>query len=208
MTHPLTKLERIAAGLIAILAFGALALQTTINDDRDGSALVAFALLFRYFTIWSNFAAGIIMALVATGRRIPGWVLFALATALSQVGIVYHALLAADHHPVGADWWTNIAFHTLIPLAVVSWWFVYSRGDGVGWRSIPTTMIAPVIYTGFALIYGELSGFYPYFFLDLPQFGWVRIVLNIAGLSLFFMLIGSALLGVRALVKKAISADA
>ena len=202
---PMTVSARVAAGVIALLAFATIALQTAIND---GSPLIAFALLFRYFTIWSNFAAGVIMALVATDRRVAPWVLFALATALTQVGIVYHAVLAADHHPVGLDWWTNLSFHTMIPLSIVLWWMVHSSGDGVTWRAIPTAMIAPVIYTGFALIYGEFSGFYPYFFLDLPQFGWSQVLLNIAGLSLFFMSLGAALLGVRKLLGTKVSAAA
>ena len=196
---------RKAAGAVAILTFATLALQTTINE---GSALVAFAMLFRFFTIWSNFAAGVIMGLVAIGRRVPPWVQFALATALTQVGFVYHALLAADHHPVGLDWWTNLAFHTIIPVSVILWWLINSRGDGATWRTIPTAMIAPIIYTGFALIYGEISGFYPYFFLDLPQFGWIRVLLNIAGLSLFFMALGGVLLGLRALLNRSSSGSA
>ena len=199
---------RISAVVIALLAFGTVALQTTINQGEGTGPIAAFLLLFRYFTIWSNFAAGVIMTLVALERRVAPWVLFALATALMQVGIVYHMLLAADHHPIGLDWWTNLMFHTIIPVSVIVRWLVTSRGDGVTWRSVPTVMIAPVVYTFFALIYGEASGFYPYFFLALPQYGWARIVLNIAGLSLFFMLLGAALLGIRRGAARLLSANA
>ncbi|MFN2098926.1 Pr6Pr family membrane protein [Altererythrobacter sp. MF3-039] len=199
MTKPLTQPARIAAATIAILAFGTIALQTTINQGGETGPFAALALLFRYFTIWSNFAAGAIMALVASGKRVTPWILFALATALTQIGVVYHGVLAADHHPVGLDWWTNLMFHTVIPLATVGWWLVNSRGDGMTWRSLPLVMIAPVIYTLFALIYGELTGFYAYFFLDLPTLGWSQLALNIMGLAAFFMLLGAALLGIRRL---------
>ena len=186
--------------MIAILVFGSLEIQTTINLDRDGSPLAAFALLFRYFTIWSNFAAGMIMGWIAFGKRMPSWVLFALPTALTVVALVYHALLSSTHHPVGLDVWTNQMFHTAIPLATVLFWLVNSLSDGLTWRSIPVVMIAPLIYTGFALIYGEQSGFYPYFFLELPKIGWGELAINIVGLGIFFMLLGSALLGLRRLV--------
>lgn len=198
MAHSLPPFARPIAAGIAVFAFATLAVQTMINQDDQSGPLAEFFLLFRFFTIWSNFAAGVIMVLAAMDRRIAPWVLFALATALTQVGLVYHALLAADHHPIGLDWWTNLMFHTVVPLSVTGWWLVFSRSDAITWRSLPKVMIAPVIYTAFALIYGEMSGFYPYFFLDLPQYGWVQILLNILGLALFFMLLGAALLGLRA----------
>ncbi|WFL76050.1 Pr6Pr family membrane protein [Altererythrobacter arenosus] len=175
-------------------------MQTTINDDRDGSALVAFALLFRFFTIWSNFAAGLVMGWIASGRHIPRAALFALATALTIVALVYWALLAADHHPVGLDWWTNLAFHGLIPAGVIGWWMVVTRHDAARWALLPFVMIAPVIYTMFALGYGELTGFYAYFFLDKSALGWGQLLANIAGLALFFMAMGAALMGIRSLV--------
>lgn len=194
--------------MIAVLAFAALALQTTINDDRDGSALVALALLFRYFTIWSNFAAGVVMAAIALGKPMPRRALFALATALSQVALVYHALLAADHHPVGADWWTNLAFHTVIPAATVLWWLVVTRREEFALSDLPFAMIPPLAYTGYALIYGAVTGFYPYFFLDKSQLGWGQLLLNLTGLTLFFIVLGALLMGLRRIVDRAISADA
>lgn len=200
-----TVTERISAAAIALLAFATLALQTTINE---GSPLVAFALLFRFFTIWSNFAAGAVMGWIALGRNISGRVLFALATALTIVALVYHALLAADHHPVGLDWWTNLAFHTIIPAATILWWIVSTRREGFAWAAVPYVMVAPVIYTVFALAYGAATGFYAYFFLDKSALGWGQLMLNITGLALFFMMMGALLMGLRSLLGRAVSGDA
>ena len=197
MNRNWTHNERTAAGMIALLVAVTFAVQTFANADRDGSALAAFLLLFRYFTIWTNFATGIVMGLIALGRRLPSYVPFSLASALSVVGLVYHALLAADHHPVGLEWWTNLAFHTIIPVAGISWWLVATRAQAHGWRALPCAMIAPIIYTGFALLYGAASGFYPYFFLDRSSLGWPQLLLNIAGLSLFFLFMGTILMGLR-----------
>lgn len=194
--------ERITAGTIALIASGALALQTSINE---GSALFAFALLFRFFTIWVNFVAGLMMGWIALGRRISRHSLVALASALTVVALVYHALLAADHHPVGLDWWTNQAFHTLIPAASVLWWLVFTRHESFDWGALPIAMIAPVTYTIFALAYGAASGFYPYFFLDRSALDWEQLLANITGLALFFMVISALLMGIRALVGRGIS---
>ena len=201
----MTKLERLAAGAIATTAIGAIALQSMINE---GSALIAFAMLFRFFTIWSNFAAGLAMGWVALGRRLPDHVSFALTSALAVVALVYHALLAPDHHPVGLDWWTNLAFHTVVPASTISWWLMTARFDTHAWSALPFAMVAPVIYTCFALVYGAASGFYPYFFLDRSELGWPQLLLNIAGLSLFFLLIGAAMMGLRALAARLVTSPA
>ncbi len=196
---------RLTAALIATLAFLTFAVQTMINE---GHPLVAFALLFRFFTIWSNFAAAVVMAMLALGRAIPAKLMFALATALAFVALVYHTLLAPGHHPVGPDWWTNLAFHTLIPLATVMWWLAATRAEPANWRIVPYAMIAPMLYTVFALINGAATGFYPYFFLDLPQFGAAQVALNIAGLALAFAILGALLLGLRRLFASRVSAAA
>lgn len=194
---------RISAVIIGATALVALALQTTINLDRDGSPLVSFALLLRYFTIWSNLAAGAILLWVALGRHAGERVLFALATALSVVALVYHALLAADHDPAGLDWWTNLAFHTIIPASAIAWWIAWSDRAHLTWRSLPLVTPAPVAYTFFAIGYGAVSGFYPYFFLDLPVLGWGQLLLNITGLALFFVAMGALLLGLRRIMPSA-----
>lgn len=199
MERSWTNHERLSAAAIAVLAFATLALQTTINDGRDGGALVAFFMLFRFFTIWSNFAAGVVMGWIALGRHVSLRVLFALATALTVVALVYHALLAADHHPVGLDWWTNLSFHTIIPAATIGWWLVVTRANAFNWGALPFAMVAPVAYTIFALINGALTGFYPYFFLDRSNLGWGQLIANITGLALFFLIMGALLMGLRRL---------
>ncbi len=197
MTTGLSQSARISAGAIGLVATGTLALQTTINTEPGSSALENFALLFRFFTIWSNFAAGLVMLWIAAGRPLSERVTFSLATALTIVALVYHALLAVDHHPVGLDWWTNLNFHTIIPAAYVVWWIAFSDRAHLTWRSLPWVMVFPILYSAFALIYGTNTGFYAYFFLDLPALGWVQLLINMAGLSAFFVFMAAVLLGLR-----------
>jgi hypothetical protein len=157
----------------------------------------------RFFTIWSNFAGGVVMLWIAAGRPISQRVTFALATALTIVALVYHALLAADHHPVELDWWTNLNFHTIIPAAFILWWTVFSDRAHLTWRSLPWVMVFPILYSAFALIYGANTGFYAYFFLDLPSLGWGQMLINMTGLSAFFVLMGAVLLGLRNIIPNA-----
>ncbi|MFA6220065.1 MAG: Pr6Pr family membrane protein [Erythrobacter sp.] len=193
--------SRALAAIIAVAIVGALGLQTAINAGRDEeSPLVAFALLLRFFTIWSNVAAALVMTWLALGRRVPQPVLFALATALAIVALVYWVLLAVDHHPVGPDRLTNQLFHSFAPAATIGWWLAFAPPHPITRRSLPVVMIAPVLYTGFALANGALTGFYPYFFLDRTRFGWLQLATNIIGLALFFLAMGGLLLGFKRLV--------
>ena len=199
MILTLSKPARIAAGVISLSAFTALAVQCTLNLERDGSPLVSAALLMRYFTIWANLGSALVLGWVALKGRIHAAVPFALATALAIVAFVYWLLLSADHHPVGWDRYTNQMHHTIVPAATILWWAVFTRVGEAGLRSIPLVTVAPLTYTAFALAYGASSGFYPYFFLDVPRFGMAQVALNLVGLAIAFMLFGALLLGVRRL---------
>ena len=200
MNTQFTKRARLFAGLISVAALAALIAQAFIGALPDTSPLVAFAQMMRFFTIWSNLAAAILMGWIAFKGSMHPSLPFALATALAIVAIVYHVLLASDHHPVGLDWYTNQMHHTLVPLAVITWWIAFTEPSDNTWKSFPAVMIAPVLYTVFALVYGEASGFYAYFFLDVAQFGYGTVFANIVGLALVFMIFGLILLGLRRLL--------
>ena len=197
MDQPSSPFARPAAAIIAIAALGALALQTTLNLERDGSPLVSAGLLLRFFTIWGNLAAGLVMGWIALGRRVAPEIVHALATALGIVGLVYWLLLAEMHHPGGLDRITNQFHHTLVPLATILWWLAFGQRSENATRSIGVVMIAPVAYAVFALAYGAASGFYAYFFLDAGQLGWAQLAINIFGLAVLFALVGALLLGVK-----------
>lgn len=191
---------RIVAAIISLSALAALAVQCTLNLDRDGSPLVAAALLMRYFTIWSNLAAGLMFGWIAVRGRVHAAIPFALAAALAIVAVVYWALLSADHHPVGLDRYTNQMHHTIVPAASILWWLAFTARSEAGLRALPLVTVAPLTYTAFALTYGAASGFYPYFFLDVPRFGMAQVALNLVGLAMAFMLFGALLLGLRRIV--------
>lgn len=200
---PYSAPARISAALISAAAFGALILQCFLNLERDGLFFVAAGLLMRFFTIWSNLGAAIIMAWIASGRRVAPEALHALASALAIVALVYWTLLAGMHHPEGWDRVTNQFHHTIVPLATILWWYVFGERSEHFGRSVAATMIAPVLYAIFALAYGGASGFYAYFFLDRSTLDWAQIAFNIVGLALLFALIGAIMLSAKRLVRRA-----
>lgn len=186
--------SRILAAVIALIAFSSLAVQPLVGD---WSYIANLGGMLRYFTIWGNLGACVIMGAIALGYAVPKGVMAALATALSVVGLVYWGLLAGDHHPVGIQRVTNQSDHTLVPLATVLWWLWFTpRADSI-LRLVPTIMVPPLSYGLFSLVVGQLTGFYAYFFVDLPTLGWTQFLLNNAGLALFFGCLGAGLLVIK-----------
>lgn len=201
MNSASSRAARSWAAIVSLLAAGSLVAQVMGNIGRGQELLPTVGWMLQYFTIWGNCAAGVVFAWIAAGRRIEPRFTFSLAAALVIIAAVYHLLLAADHHPEGVDWWTNIAHHTLVPAGGVSWWLFFSSDTLVGWRSLPVVTAVPFAYGGFALANGAVTGFYPYFFLDLPSLGWGTLLLNMVGLAILFMVVAALLLSLRKLIR-------
>jgi len=197
----LPKPARITAALIALAAFTALGVQITINAEADISPLAAAGLLLRYFTIWGNLAAAILMLHLARGGYVRADIMAALSTALVIIAVVYWALLSGYHNPIGFDRVTNQFHHTIVPAATIGWWMAFSDKVASIPRALATIMAGPLIYTAFALVVGAVSGFYPYFFLDRSMLSWGEIALYQAGLAAFFAMTGAALIAVKRLIR-------
>ena len=189
-----TSSARALAGIVAVLALGALGLQTTLGE---GSVLENAAGLIRFFTIWSNIAACVIMGMLATGRAVPRSVMAALVTALTIVAVVYWTLLAGEHHPVGWDLATNQVHHTIVPVATLVWWFRFTPPSPAILPLIPAIMVPPLAYGLFAFLLGEFTGFYAYFFMNLPQMGWTNFLLSNAFLAVLFGVLGATLVAIK-----------
>ena len=203
METPFSRAARVFAALISLLAIGSLVAQVIGNMQRGEAFFPVLGWMFQFFTIWGNFAAGLLFGWIALRGTAEPRVPFALAAALVIIAAVYHLLLASMHRPEGLDWWTNIAHHSAVPAGGVLWWLLFSRDALAGWRSLPVVMLVPVIYGAFALVNGAVTGFYPYFFLDQPSLGLGMVLLNMVGLAILFMAVAALLLLMRKLIRAA-----
>ncbi|KEO86436.1 hypothetical protein EH30_11395 [Erythrobacter sp. JL475] len=191
--------ERLFAALISGAALAALATEIAVGQ---GSAAANAGGLLRFFTIWGNVGAFAVMGWAASGRPVAPKVMAALATMLTVIGSVYWALLAADHHPEGWQLVTNQVFHTLVPIAVVAWWLRFTPPTADVSALIPAIMTPPLAYGAFAVVLGELTGFYAYFFLDLTRLGAFQYAISNVVLAAFFAMVGAGL----ATIKNALNA--
>jgi hypothetical protein len=180
--------------IIALIALGAILGQFALNGSKPGLGpwLPRAWDLAQYFTILTN-ALTAYMLLRAVRGPAPGPDLTATVVLnISMVGLVYQILLAPAVPLQGANWWTDLGLHTVVPLATLLWWLAFGN-KGQRLARIPIWLIWPGSYCLYALVRGHFTGRYPYFFLDVARFGPVQIALNIAGLVVTFA-IGAALL--------------
>lgn len=197
----LPRNARLFAAVIGVAGLATILLQIVVSAERDGTGYgLAFAHMLRFFTLWTNTAGALVFLSIALGKGHSSRVMLALATAYAVVALVYHALLARTHHPVGLDVLTNLMFHTLLPAAAIGWWFAFAPRPE--WRQLPFVMIAPMIYTLFALAVGAATQFYPYFFLDQPRLGWGGFAGWTVALAVFFIVMGAILEVLRRTVRR------
>lgn len=192
MAQRFSVLARAAAGGLALVAWGALALQVQValplNGDHLGTTLWRMA---GYFTVLTNLLVALHFSAVAGGWRVPGRRVAGMVLWIGLVGAVYHAVLARLWAPQGLAWWADQGLHTVVPVLAGLWWLAFCprwqprAADVAGW------VLWPMVYAGYAVVRGTLTGFWPYPFLDPGLHGALGVALNIAGLALAFALAGA-----------------
>ncbi len=202
-----TPLARAAAALIALIAlaavFGQYAILTANPEFPD--ALSRIWHLMKFFTILTNLLVGIVMALIALNRHPGNGVLAGFVVSIVMVGAIYHALLAPPTPLPGWDYWTDIGYHTLVPIGSALWWLIWG-GKALHIRQVPFWLLWPLGYCLFALLRDLAEGNYPYFFLDVGRFGALRIALNIVGLVAVFALAGLVIVLLARLLRRGVKA--
>jgi hypothetical protein len=197
------------AVLLAVLGWAALMLQAWISVTRHialgNGAAYGVMMYTGYFTILTNALCAAVATAVALGARVrpalqalrrPAFIT-AAAVSILLVGVIYHLLLRAIHHPVGLEYACNVALHYLVPpLFVVFWWLAVPRGVLV-WRDLWLAFAFPAVYAVYVLARGELAGVYPYPFFDVTKLGYVDVLRNAVSLSGVFVATGLTMLALK-----------
>ena len=197
------------AVLLAVLGWTALVLQAWISVTRHialgNGAAYGVMMYTGYFTILTNALCAAVATAVALGARAspafqalrrPAFIT-AAAGSILLVGVIYHLLLRAIHHPVGLEYACNIALHYLVPPLFVSfWWLAVPRGVLV-WRDLWLAFAFPAAYAVYVLARGEIAGVYPYPFFDVTKLGYSDVLRNAVGLSGVFVATGLTMLALK-----------
>ena len=79
--------------------------------------------------------------------------------------------------------------HSVIPIYMIVFWMAYENKKKVLWQSIPTWLLYPLVYLIYILFRGNLSGFYPYPFVNVTELGIEKVLMNSGVLVLLFLII-------------------
>lgn len=192
-------MARLYRAVFACVGWFAVALQygVTLSENPDSSAGELTLNFFSYFTILSNILVALALTapVVAPNSRPGRWfagegVRAAMAMYIVVVGVVYHFLLAPTWNPQGLALLGNSLLHYVMPAAFVLDWLLFAPKGRLNWKDPAKWLIFPLVYGGWTLIHGALSGWWPYPFVDVGALGLGRVLLNFVGLLVFFLIVG------------------
>jgi len=151
---------------------------------------------FSFFTISTNTIVVLAMLLpvVTPGSGAgkffsrPG-VRTAVAGYIIIVGGVYHVMLAPLWSPEGLNLAAQIILHYAAPVAFTADWLAFVERGKMRWANWLTALIYPVMYVLWTLVHGEITGFYPYPFLDIDERGYAQVLINISILVAAFLIV-------------------
>jgi hypothetical protein len=214
-TSPVIR-GRQALVLVAALAWFGVLLQLYLSVrlalQNQGSSAAALVSFFSYLTVLTNIFVALTSTLPLTfgNSRLGRWfgtgmVLGSATTAIIFVGISYHVLLRNVWSPQGLQRVADLTLHYAVPVAALAYWIVFPPAPRLpGWAPL-SWCIYPLIYTVYALGLGELVGSYPYYFIDAGSLGYPRVLMNLLGLLVVFLVLGGIVLGI-ARFRQALSA--
>lgn len=199
----MTATARLAATFVFLLALLTIAVQVPLTYEDQGSLGATLWRLGWFFTLLTNAMVCVSFGLMSIrGRSLSAQWLGGLNLWILIVAVVYHALLAHLYEETGLRWWTDLSFHTLIPIVTALYWLVFAPKTPLPWRAAAVWLWWPVVYCLYAILRGLATGAYPYPFLDAGKLTLVQLAINIAGLALGFYLGGLAIIAIARLFRR------
>lgn len=190
------------AAAIAALAWATIVLQLALNfDAAPGKGVPLWRVpidFYGYFTIWSNTLVALVTTRVARGGHgllgRPG-TLAATVVYIVVVGVIYNTLLVQYNPQTGVRLAIDTIFHTFIPILYPLWWLLFVPRGRLGWNALAPSVIFPTAYGVAALVKGQLTGKYAYFFIDVGKYGFGQVLINIAALGVLYALLMALVIG-------------
>ncbi len=202
----MNRMLALTTGAIAWFALIAqLFISIQLNLARGGSVAYGVWMYFAFFTVTTNLLVALTLTVPALapssrfGRFLgkPSSITGATASIII-VALVYNTLLIHLNRQEGWRCVTDLLLHFVVPvLTVVYWWIAVRRGS-VRWKSAALWGNYPIAYFFYAMARGLASGFYPYYFLNVSQLGYGRVLVNAIGVLAVFFVILVILLALKA----------
>lgn len=92
-------------------------------------------------------------------------------TGITITALVHWFLLHPLDHFRGLLWASDTLVHIVVPVLVVLGWLIFGPRQRISIRVVMLGLIWPLAWLLYTLIVGGITGWYPYFFLDLGETG-------------------------------------
>lgn len=201
--------------LFAIIAWFAVLTQYYLMiENRVASIGETTIRFFSFFTILTNSLVAIYFTLSFSKEKKgfltiinkPG-TLTAITVYITIVGLVYQIILRHIWEPKGLQMIVDELLHTLIPILVIIFWYLYESKSLVSYSQIPKWLIYPLIYLIYILVRGAFSDFYPYPFVDVGSLGLSKVLINSILLLGLFVAISAIFIKIGHLLKNNVSSN-
>jgi hypothetical protein len=164
---------------------------------------------FSYFTILSNLLIAFysLFMIIKKPKKLNNalsktGVITAIAIYITIVCLVYQITLRPYWNPTGFQKVIDEILHSLIPFLFIFYWLLYEKKAEIKFSLIPKWTIFPLTYLGIILIRGIFSNFYPYYFLNIVEFGYLKVFINVSFLIIFFLIMSFLYVLILKLISK------
>jgi len=189
------NLERFYLAAMVIIGWFALATQFYINMTSGISGIRELMVrYFSYFTIQTNILVAVCFTTLLLKPQSKWGRFFSRQQTLSAitvyiviVGLIYNTILRFLWEPEGLQKIVDELLHSVIPLLVLFYWFVFTAKDRLQWKNVLPWLIYPFAYIVYVLIRGSISGFYPYPFINTQRLGLDKVLVNSVGIAFVFI---------------------
>jgi len=189
------NLERFYLAAMVIIGWFALVTQFYINMTSGISGIWELTVrYFSYFTIQTNILVAVCFTALLLKPQSKWGRFFSRQQTLSAitvyiviVGLIYNTILRFLWEPEGLQKMVDELLHSVIPLLVLFYWFVFTAKNRLQWKNVLPWLIYPFAYIVYVLIRGSVSGFYPYPFINTQRLGLDKVLVNSVGIAFVFI---------------------
>lgn len=187
------KIGRVLAAGIAAVAWTGLGLQFRASMAQlDNDVVMTMWVVFRYFTVITNFLVAIVFSAQAFGRsRIASpFILAGVTLAILLVGVVYMTLLKGMIELSGGALLADTLNHKVTPVLCGLYWLLIAKKGKLDWNDPMKWALLPLAYFIYGIWRGKTEGKYAYPFLNLDKLGWSQVLANAAVIAAGFIAVG------------------
>lgn len=197
---------RIVFGLVSLTAAVGVVLSlyvaSTIDSEQFTSAGARVVNQLFFFTILSNILVAVVFGLLAVRLDRPSLLFRVLWLAalvdIVVTGVVYYLVLDQVHETT-LGLVASTILHAVVPIVAVVAAAVFGPRKMVSGQVAGLAMLVPLAWLVVTLVRGAIIDWYPYPFIDVNEYGYGRVLLNVLVMAAFFL----ALYGVALLVARA-----